>query len=561
MADKKKRLGEILVESGEITNEQLNFALKEQKNNGKRLGETLIALNFLTEKKILKTLEKQLNIVYKNLGEEEISEEGLSIVPLFLAERYNMIPIKKEGNKIFVAMNDPTNFFAIDDVRMVSGLEVVPILADDAEIKNAISQHYGVRGRVVDALGKLKANENPEIIRNVQDEASATPIVSIVNSLIKQAVKDKASDIHIEPQEDTVRVRFRLDGVLRSVLTFPKSNQAAIISRIKIMAKMDIAERRLPQDGRINIKENNREIDLRVSSLPTILGEKIVMRVLDKSAAAISIDKLGFSKKNRELFENAISSSYGLILVTGPTGSGKSTTLYSTLMQVNTIEKNIITVEDPVEYKINGINQVYVNNKAGVNFANSLRTILRQDPDIIMVGEIRDRETADITVNAALTGHLVFSTLHTNDAAGAITRLIDMGVEPFLVTSSVRCVIAQRLVRRICPKCKIEYTPLPNSNARTYLGKGPNEPLTLYKGEGCSYCNFTGYKGRMALHEILPIYPEMKELIMKGAEGKILFDEGRKHGVTSITEDGIEKAMQGKTTVSELLRVIYSMEV
>lgn len=560
MTDKKKRLGEILVESGEITNEQLEFALKEQKKNGKRLGETLITLNFLTEKKILKTLEKQLNIVYKNLGEEEISEEGLSIVPLFLAERYNMIPIKKEGNKIFVAMNDPTNFFAIDDVRMVSGLEVVPILADDADIKNAISQYYGVRGRVETALGKLKATENPEIIKNVQDEASATPIVSIVNSLIKQAVKDKASDIHIEPQEDTVRVRFRLDGVLRSVLTFSKTNQAAIISRIKIMAKMDIAERRLPQDGRINIKENNREIDLRVSSLPTILGEKIVMRVLDKSAAAISIDKLGFSKKNRELFENAISSSYGLILVTGPTGSGKSTTLYSTLMQVNTIEKNIITVEDPVEYKINGINQVYVNNKAGLNFANSLRTILRQDPDIIMVGEIRDRETADITVNAALTGHLVFSTLHTNDSAGAITRLLDMGVEPFLVTSSVRCVIAQRLVRRICPKCKIEYTPLPNSNERTYLGKGANEPLTLFKGEGCSYCNFTGYKGRMALHEILPIYPEMKELIMKGAEGKILFDSARKHGVTSITEDGIKKAMEGGTTVSELLRVIYSME-
>ena len=560
MADKKKRLGEILVESGEITNEQLNFALKEQKSNGKRLGETLIALKFLTEKKILQTLEKQLNIPYKNLGEEEISEEGLNIVPLFLAERYNMIPIKKEEKKIFVAMNDPTNFFAIDDVRMVSGLEVVPILAEDADIKNAISQYYGVRGRVVNALGKLKENETPEIIRNVQDDSSATPVVSIVNSLIKQAVKDKASDIHIEPQDENVRVRFRLDGVLRTVLTFPKNNQAAIISRIKIMAKMDIAERRLPQDGRINIKENNREIDLRVSSLPTILGEKIVMRVLDKSAAAISIDKLGFSKKNRELFEQAINSSYGLILVTGPTGSGKSTTLYSTLMQVNTIEKNIITVEDPVEYRINGINQVYVNNKAGLNFANSLRTILRQDPDIIMVGEIRDSETADITVNAALTGHLVFSTLHTNDAAGAITRLVDMGVEPFLVTSSVRCVIAQRLVRKICPNCKIEYTPDRNSNERSYLGKGPDEPLTLYKGEGCSSCNFTGYKGRMAVHEILPIYPEMKELIMKGVEGKVLFDAGRKHGVTSITEDGIEKAMQGETTVSELLRVIYSME-
>lgn len=354
-----------------------------------------------------------------------------------------------------------------------------------------------------------------------------------------------------------LRVRFRVDGVLREVISFPKNIQAAILSRIKIMAEMDIAEKRLPQDGRIKLTKQKSEIDIRVSSMPTILGEKIVMRILDKSAMDIKMNELGFTERNMALYKDMFDSAYGLVLVTGPTGSGKSTTLYSTLLSINDIEKNIITIEDPVEYRIPGVNQIAINNKAGLTFASALRTILRQDPDIIMVGEVRDRETAEITINAALTGHLVFSTLHTNDAAGAITRLIDMGVEPFLIVSSLRGVIAQRLVRKICPDCKKEYIPAADSKERLYLGKGPNEPLLLWKGEGCSHCNYTGYKGRMAIHEVMPIFPEMRSLIIGNATGNEIFAMARQKGAKNMREDGIIKVMEGKTTIDELIRVSY----
>lgn len=558
MVVRKRRLGEILIDSGAINQKQLEHALNEQKSSGKRLGETLVALGYLTEKQILSTLEQQLGIKYVNLSEEKIEREAIAAVPLFLAERYNVVPVRKEDTRLYLAMSDPTNFYAIDDVRMVSGLEVWPLLAEAKDISLAINNNYGVQGRVESAVSKLKEDDAGKTsVQDVEDKIDNAPIISIVNSLIQQAVRDRASDIHIEPQEDNLRVRFRVDGVMREIISFPKNTHAPILSRIKIMGDMDIAEKRLPQDGRINIQEKGRQIDIRVSTLPTILGEKVVMRILDKSAMTIALDELGFSERNFELYKDMITKSYGCVLVTGPTGSGKSTTLYSTLMHVNAPTKNIITVEDPVEYRIGGVNQVAVNNKAGLTFASGLRTILRQDPNIIMVGEVRDKETAEITINAALTGHLVFSTLHTNDSAGAITRLLDMGVEPFLVVSSVRGVIAQRLVRLICPHCKMEYTPEPYSDERLYLGIGRDEPVKLWKGEGCSRCNFTGYTGRMAIHEVLPIHEEMKAMIMNHVADNLVFEAGRKYGTTSMKEDGIEKVMQGKTTVSELLRVAY----
>lgn len=558
--DRKVRLGELLVRAGSITAKQLEHALSEQKVNGKRLGETLIALKYITEQQMLMSLEQQLNIPYVYLPEQEVMEDALKAVPLFLAERYTILPIHIEGNSIVLAMNDPTNFYAIDDVRMVSGYNVSPVLAKKQDLLDGINKNYGVKGRVQGAVDKLKEETVTANIREVADTTDNAPIINIVNSLLEQAVSDKASDIHVEPEEDNLRVRFRVDGVLREVISFPKSTQAPILSRIKIMADMDIAEKRLPQDGRIKLTKNKREIDIRVSTLPTILGEKVVMRILDKESMDLKLEDLGFSDSNMELYKKMMTSSYGMILVTGPTGSGKSTTLYSSLMQINSITKNIITVEDPVEYRINGVNQISINNKAGLTFASVLRTILRQDPNIIMVGEIRDKETAEIAINAALTGHLVFSTLHTNDAAGAVTRLIDMGVEPFLIVSALRGVIAQRLVRKICPECKKAYTPGPLDDERLFLGVGPDEPLTLYKGEGCASCNYTGYKGRMAIHEVMPVYADMKEPIMRNANSQELFEMARSKGARTMREDGIKKILKGETTIAELVRVSYGGE-
>ncbi len=558
--NRKVRLGELLLAGEVITPKQLEHALSQQKVNGKRLGETLIELKYITEQQMLMTLEKQLGIPYVYLPEEQVMEDALKAVPLFLAERYNILPIRLEGNSIVLAMNDPTNFYAIDDVRMVSGYNVEPVLARKQDIIAAVSKNYGVKGRVQGEVEKLQEENVVATIRDVAEGMDNAPIINIVNSLLDQAIADKASDIHIEPEEENLRVRFRVDGVLREIITFPKSTQAPIISRIKIMSSMDIAEKRLPQDGRIMITKSKREIDIRVSTLPTILGEKVVMRILDKEAMDLKLADLGFSAKNLELYGKMTHSSYGMILVTGPTGSGKSTTLYSTLMDINSVTKNIITVEDPVEYRLPGVNQITINNKAGLSFPKVLRTILRQDPNIIMVGEIRDKETAEIAINAALTGHLVFSTLHTNDAAGAITRLIDMGVEPFLIVSALRGVIAQRLVRRICPECKQAYVPGPTDDERLYLGLKPEDDITLYKGEGCAACNFTGYKGRMAVHEVMPVYAEMKELIMQNASSQKLFDMARVKGALSIKEDGIAKALAGKTTIAELIRVSYGGE-
>jgi type IV pilus assembly protein PilB len=556
MLNNRKRLGDLLIEARLITKEQLDKALTVQKKTGERLGKVLINLGYITENNIIEVLEFQLGVPHVELAGMVITREIVATIPVALAERYQIIPLKKEGRRLTLAMVDPTNFFAIDDARMASGCEVEPVIAAEREIMRAISQYYGVNDLVEKAVNQLKPEE--AVAMSQVQTADDAPIIGIVNSLFSQAVRERASDIHLEPQEKTLRVRFRIDGVLREVASFTRDIQAAIVSRIKITGGMDISERRLPQDGRIKITEAGRDIDIRVSTLPTILGEKVVMRILDKQTVILDVGKLGFSAYNLQIFRRLYTQSYGMILVTGPTGSGKTTTLYSTLGEINTISKNTITVEDPVEYRLDGINQVQVNPKAGLTFALGLRSILRQDPNIVMVGEIRDTETADIAIRAALTGHLVLSTLHTNDAPGAITRLIDMGIEPFLAASSILGVLAQRLVRCICQECKTSYTPVRDSLERLFLGIAPEQPLTLHQGTGCTACGFTGYKGRMGIHEVMPVTPAIRELITKRASADEIAIEARKQGMLSMRQDGISKALAGHTTVEEVMRVAYA---
>jgi type IV pilus assembly protein PilB len=553
---KRRKIGELLVETGLLTSRQLEQALLTQEKSGERLGKVLIRLGYVRERDIIEVLEFQLGIPYMELSGITIEKEAAITIPVQIAERYKVIPIKKEKGKLWLAMVDPTNFFAIDDVRMLSGCEIEPIIATENDIVCAIRQYYGVSELVEKAMSQLCLEET---IHGAQIQLiDDAPIVTIVNSLISQAIKEQASDIHIEPQEKDVRVRFRLDGMLRNVISFPKHTHPAIVSRIKIMSGMNIAEKRVPQDGRIKIEENESEVDIRSSTLPTIRGEKIVMRILDQKSVVLDLNGLGFSNDNSEKFKKLYTHSYGMILVTGPTGSGKTTTLYSTLTAINAIDKNIITVEDPVEYLLAGINQVQVNQKAGMNFANSLRSILRQDPNIVMVGEIRDSETADIAIRAALTGHLVFSTLHTNDAPGAIARLSDMGIEPYLIASSVLGVVAQRLVRVICPQCKERY-PLPtDAEERLFLKAEPREEIFLYHGKGCQYCNHTGYHGRMAIHEIMPVTLLMRELINKHVPGDQLVAAAIQEGMSSMAQDGIRKAIEGYTSITEVMRVAYS---
>jgi len=556
MLNNRKHLGELLIEANYLRQGQLEQAVSVQKRTGERLEKILINLGYITEASMMKVLEFQLGVPFVNMVAMDISHEIAATIPVSLAERYQVIPIKKEGRKLTLAMADPTNFFAIDDVRLVSGCEVEPVIAAEREIMRAINQSYGVQDLVEKAVNKLKADESDSTTEvQLTDDA---PIVSIVNSIISQAIKERASDIHIEPQEKSLRVRFRVDGVLREVVTFPRHAHAAIISRIKIMSEMDIAEKRLPQDGRIKVQEFGREIDLRVSTLPTITGEKIVLRILDKNSIICDITGLGFASHNLTRYRKLYSQSYGMILVTGPTGSGKTTTLYSTLTEISTPSKNVITIEEPVEYRLDGVNQVQINHKAGLNFANGLRSILRQDPNVVMVGEIRDAETADIAIRAALTGHLVFSTLHTNDAPGAITRLIDMGIEPFLVASSVLGIVAQRLVRVICPECKQKYVPEVGSLERQFLGSNSGREIVLYRGAGCSCCSHTGYLGRMAIQEVMSVSSAVREAINRQVSNDILATLAAQEGMISMRDDGIAKAYNGLTTVSEVMRVAYS---
>lgn len=554
----RKRLGDLLIEAELINQEQLQKALSVQKGTNERLGKVLIHLGYVTEMNMIEVLENQLGIPHIDLQNIPINREAASCINVSLAERYQVIPVRREGKKIVLAMVDPTNFFAIDDVRMICGCEVEPMIAFERDIMQAIHKTYGVSDLVEKAVSKLRVEEAaaaPAADIQIADDA---PIVSIVNSLITQAVKDRASDIHIEPQSNNVRVRYRVDGVLREVINFPKHTHAAIISRIKIMNEMDIAEKRIPQDGRVKVREAGRDIDIRTSTLPTILGEKVVMRVLDQKSVMLDINSLGLSADNLATYKKLYQRPYGMILVTGPTGSGKTTTLYSTLTEISTDEKNIITVEDPVEYRLRGINQVQVNHKAGLTFANGLRSILRQDPNIVMIGEIRDGETADIAIRAALTGHLVLSTLHTNDAPGAVTRLIDMGVEPFLVASSLLGVVAQRLVRVLCPDCKQKYTPALGSPEELFLSASSLENRALYRPVGCSTCNGSGYRGRMAIHEVMPINSVIRESLTHNPSASELMKLALQEGMVTMSQDGIQKALTGFTSLDEVMRVAYA---
>lgn len=560
----RKRLGEILIESGLIRQEQLDAALMLQKSTKKRLGDVLIDEGFIKENDMIYALSHQTGVEIFNLDSEIIDPNVAKLINEDLARMHTMIPAKiTDDNKLMVVMADPLNLLAIDDIQFYTGMEVIPTISSRGKILHAIDVYYGKQysEKIADEV-RQEISEKNDLEDTEDDSTSDAPTVRLVSSIISQASILGASDIHIEPFEDIVRVRYRIDGELQEVLQSPISVHAALVSRIKILGKMDIAEHRIPQDGRVESHVKNKKIDLRISTLPTIYGEKIVIRLLDQSNIQLTKEQLGFSPEQFEIFEDTLRQPNGIFLVTGPTGSGKTTTLYTTLSSVNTPNKNIITVEDPVEYKLRGINQVHVNAKAGLTFAAGLRSILRQDPDIIMVGEIRDNETAEIAVRAAITGHLVLSTIHTNDAASAISRLEDMGVEPWLISSALIGVLAQRLVRRICPNCKEEYHPTVSDCKFLNLDPESDEAknMILYRGKGCTNCNHSGYKGRAAIHEILPIYKDIKSMIMKDATSDEIADFARKeHGVQSLWDDCMRLVMSGVTTVDEMVKVAFSM--
>nr|WP_218059026.1 type II secretion system ATPase GspE [Orenia metallireducens] len=557
---KKKKLGDILVEAGFITEEELYKALRIQKGSDKRLGGVLQELGLVSEQDLVEALEFQLGIPQVDLNKFVIDSDIIKIIPSTLAQRHHAIPIKKRGNILTVAMEDPLDVLAIDDIRIKTNCEVIPVIATKTEINHVLEKYFGNNDILNEFLDDIdaewKSAEEEDIkedeLREMVDDA---PIVKLVNNIIADGVRLRASDIHIEPKDNDVQVRYRVDGLLHNGINIPKNVLAALVSRIKIMSDLDIAERRIPQDGRIQMVIHGKEIDLRVSTLPTVRGEKVVMRILDKSNLMLNLEDLGFLPEHLRVFKEMINYPHGMILITGPTGSGKTTTLYSALNSLDNEHENIITVENPVEYRLEGINQVQTNDKAGMTFASALRAILRQDPDIVLIGEIRDRETAKIAINAALTGHLVLSTLHTNEAAGALSRLIDMGVEPFLVSSSVVGVVAQRLVRKICPHCKVKSREkLVDKDLERYLGKGKDR-INFYHGKGCRECNDTGYRGRAAVHEILEIDNILKRMIVQGASTEDIAERAIENGMITLEASGLHKVNKGITTLEEIMRV------
>lgn len=556
----KKRLGEILLEANKISENDLLRALAEQKKYGEKLGQIIIRLGFLSSKEILETVSQQLHIPIVNLDKKQIPEELLKLLPEDIVKNYMVLPIERRFNVLRLAMVDPLDINAMDEVARTVKMEVEPCIVTEAEMKRALEKYYGLKTLVEETLERMKEGDELTLLKEEDEEkdefvsvdmTQEEPVVRFVNSLLAQALNDGASDIHVEPQEKKMRVRMRIDGKLREVPSPDKKMFLPIISRIKILAGMDIAKTRVPQDGRFNIREGSKDVGLRVSTFPTIHGEKAVLRLLDKSAALYGIEKLGFLSHDEEKVKNVIKKPYGFILSTGPTGSGKSTTLYAILNYLNSPEKNIITVEDPVEYTLDGLAQAQVNPKAGLTFESGLRSILRQDPDIIMVGEIRDKETATIAIHSALTGHLVLSTLHTNDAPGAVSRLVEMGVEPFLVASSVTCVIGQRLLRKICDECKTAFHP--SQPVREKLGIGPD--AVLYKGTGCPACKYTGYRGRTGVYEVLVMDDDLRELVLTKISSDLIRKMAIEKGMMLMYDDAMEKVRLGRTTLEEALNV------
>ncbi|HRY30437.1 MAG TPA: ATPase, T2SS/T4P/T4SS family [Elusimicrobiota bacterium] len=595
----KKKLGDILVDVGIITREQLDQAIEIQRAKGGKLGDILKEMNFCSEDVLLAFLGRQCGVSYISLAEYgDIPQDVINMVPESVARHQTLIPIARDGNVLTIAMSDPLNVFATDDLKLMTGCDIKVVIASEKEIKQSIDRHYlqtssvGVATSNVEegSVQNYKPGEMPASMKDVVQkiekdtpveietvtpvagadvftvnvEADEAPVIKMVNVLLANAAKAGASDIHIEPYENVFRIRYRIDGVLHNQPAPPRKYQNAIISRVKVMAQMDVAERRLPQDGRIKIKIEGKEIDLRVSTAPTAHGEKVVMRLLDSSGIKVDLTDLGFDPEPLILFKKIISSPHGMILVTGPTGSGKSTTLYATLSALNRSDINILTIEDPIEYKIEGINQVQARADIGLTFAVGLRNFLRQDPDIILVGEIRDKETAEIAINAALTGHLVLSTLHTNDAPGAITRLDNMGVESFLTVSTLLAVVGQRLIRVICDHCKetssqsVEHLSSVGINLPHTKISSRGKSVTLSRGKGCDHCAGTGYHGRMAIYELMPVTDPIRELILARASGHQIKQVARRQGMLTLREAAVQKMMTGITTLEEVLRVTQS---
>jgi len=552
----KDKIANQLVESSLISQQQLELALTEQTKTGGSLGYNLVKTGAISEKAFAEFLSQTYNVPAVDLDDLQADEHSIELIPPEVATKFQVVPIKREGRVLTVAMANPDNIFAIDDIKFITGLEVRPVVATETAIKRAIDRFYESADSLAEVMKDMQ--DDFEIVEEMDEDASAealsedAPVVKLVNSVIADAVNKGASDIHVEPFEKKLRVRYRIDGVLHEMMSPPYKMKGAVTSRLKIMAELDIAEKRVPQDGRIKIRIGPKQIDLRVSSLPTIFGEKIVMRILDKTNLQIDLTKLGFQAEALQKLVKGIEMPYGMVLVTGPTGSGKTTTLYSALNKINLPEYNIMTAEDPVEYNIDGINQVMVHEEIGLSFAAALKAFLRQDPNIVMVGEIRDLETASIAVKAALTGHLVLSTLHTNDAPSTINRMIDMGIEPFLVASSVNVIMAQRLVRKLCVKCKKKDKIHPE--ALRELGVTSDDQFEIYRTEGCPACSNTGYAGRTGLYEVMPVSDALREMILNRASAAEIKEQAVREGMVTLRGDGIWKIKNGITSLEEVLR-------
>lgn len=550
-------LGELLVARGVLTKDQLGIALKEQGRTGKRMGEVLVGLGFCSEDDISQVVAGQAGVEMIDLSQTKADPNVLELIEEEFAKQNKLVPVSLKGDNLVVAMDSTLDVMLIDKLQSKTGKFIEIVQATESDILQAIDRFYGGETSEDDTIEQLSLQAEQSEREGEETSEEESPVVKLVDQLLLKGVKLGSTDIHIEPDENTVRTRFRVDGILHQGPALPKSLQSSLIARLKVMSNLNIAESRLPQDGRFRFYMGKRQIDLRLSTLPTIHGENVVMRLLDKGKMLLSLDKLGFTPRNLELFQNAISRPNGVILVTGPTGSGKTTTLYAALNYINNSDRKIVTLEDPVEYEIPLIRQAQINVRAGFTYATGMRSILRQDPDVILVGEVRDAETAEIAIQAAMTGHLVFSTLHTNDSAGAFPRLIDMGIETFLVSSSVICVVAQRLIRKICPRCKVEYQPTDEDLHKLGLDN-KDRKYKFFKGKGCDYCNDTGYLGRCAIYEILHITPRIEKLILERADGPEIRQVAIEEGMMTLLHDALVKAVNGQTSIQEVLRVTYT---
>ena len=567
----EQRIGELLLQEDLITVEQLERALEEQSRSGTRLGYCLVAMNMVSESDLTRILSRQFHMPAVDLSSIEVDDKVLNLIPAEFASKNLIMPIRRSGRTLTAAMADPTDLNVVDDLRFITRFDIEPVVAGEYSLRHAIERHYDVTPDRLDGLLEEQESEEQEgeeqdvevveedeaedlSAQQLRAQVEEAPVVKLINGLLTDAVRRGASDVHLEPYEEELRVRFRIDGTLQEVMTPPKRMRAAITSRIKILADMDIAERRVPQDGRIKTKVGERVVDFRVSTLPVIHGEKVVLRVLDRESLTLELEQFGMEPKAEQDFLSAISDPYGMVLVTGPTGSGKTTTLYSALHRLNTGSINIMTAEDPVEYDLHGINQVQVRPDVGLTFATALKSFLRQDPDVIMVGEVRDLETGSIAVKAALTGHLVLSTLHTNDAASTVIRLVDMGVEPFNVASAVNAITAQRLVRKICTNCKAETTYMEEQLEAAGLEAEEARSITFHEGEGCDACDGTGYSGRQGLYEVMPMTRTLRRMILRGATAEELEEQAVADGMLTLREDGLLKVRRGVTTLEEVLR-------